>query len=145
MWIVKCGKLVSSNKIELTYIRKDQLISLNTEGICQSIELFCPDTVQISKSPRQKLSTINTKDWVLNIIKLDGVAKTLSKPIILGNMNTVEELYHQINQSDREAPNCNTINHTTKTIDSAHKFNNNNSFLSLDSNYSAECAESNHS
>jgi hypothetical protein len=106
MWILKRGQLVSPNRIELTYIHKDQLIALDTQDTCQSLEVFCPDTVQISNLPWQKFQTIKTKDWILRIIKLNGVARTLLKPIVLADITTVEELYHQISQSDRETNGC---------------------------------------
>jgi hypothetical protein len=118
MWILKRGQLVSPNRIELTYIHKDQLIALDTQSTCQSIEIFCPETVKISNLPWQKFQTIKTKDWVLRIIKLDGIARTLLKPIVLADITTVEELYHQILQSDRE----------TTTISNTTSFNNSNSF-----------------
>jgi hypothetical protein len=123
MWILKRGQLVSPNRIELTYIHKDQLIALDTQGTCQSLEIFCPDTVPISNLPWQKFQTIKTKDWILRIIKLNGVARTLLKPIVLADITTVEELYHQIVQSDRaqsDAPcHCQTSIHKTTTTDDA--------------------------
>jgi hypothetical protein len=108
MWILKRGQLVSPSRIELTYIHKDQLIALDTQGTCQSLEIFCPDTVKISNLPWQKFQIIKTKDWNLKIIKLNGVARTLLKSIVLSDLTTVEELYHQIIQSDRETKNCET-------------------------------------
>lgn len=137
MWIVEHGRLVSPKKIELTYIRKDQLVALDTGGLCQSIEIFCPDTVQISNLPWKKFQTIETKNWVLTIIKLNGVARTLRKPIVFNDLATVEELYHQIVESDRDLgeadSNCQITTHDITSQSDGDK-----SFSSLKSDYPAQ-------
>lgn len=142
MWIVKRGKLVSSKKIESTYIRKDQLVSLNTQGVCQSIEVFCPETVQLFNFPWQKFQTIETKNWILRIIKLNGKTKTLSEPIALNDITTVEELYYQIIKSETtvsELSDDGKIKSQENTaIDISNQFEANNSFSNLKSDYPAQ-------
>lgn len=142
MWIVKRGKLVSPKKIESTYIRKDQLISLDTQGFCQSIEVFCPETVQLVSFPWQKFQTIETKNWVLRIIKFNGRAKTLLKPIALNDITTVEELYHQIIKNETpvlELSDDGEIKLQESTsIDISNQFESKDSFSSLKSDYPAQ-------
>ena len=102
MWIIKHNKLVSENKAKSTYIHKDQLIPIDTQGICQSLEIFCPATIKVAKLPWNKFWTIKTKDWVLTIIKLNGIAMTLAQPILFADIDTVQELYARIFFSDRQ-------------------------------------------
>lgn len=127
MWIIEHGKLVSENKVESTYIHKDQLISIDTQGICQSLEIFCPATVKVAKRPWNKFWTIKTKDWVLTIIKLNGIATILPQPISFANLATVQELYAQSGFGDRQT----TTN--TKT-----QFNDSNFFSNFDPDYARE-------
>ena len=97
MWAIKRGGLISLTDqfTESTYIHKDQLLQLETQGVCKSLAIFCPDNVRVSKLPWQKDYTINTRDWVLGVIKLDGVAMTI-EPLALKEISTVQELYQRI-------------------------------------------------
>ena len=103
MWEIKRGKLVSVEKepIESGYVHKDQLLHLETTGICESLAIFCPDNVRITKLPWQKYYTIDTRDWVLRVIKLDGMAMTIA-PLTLKKISTVQELYKNITNRERK-------------------------------------------
>lgn len=101
MWTIERGRLVSPES-KLTYIHKDQLLAVDPQGVCKSIEIFCPDIVKVSKLPWQDFWYIKTHDWVLEVIKIDGMARSIT-PLTFKDIASVAELYKRINKGDRKS------------------------------------------